>query len=341
MPVRAVDWARNRLRRRTASDSRRRELWIGVGAMVVAVAVMASVGILSVWKVGRDSYTAYAVDAQSISVGDEIRVAGLPVGSVTSLDLEPDRVRIGFSVDREVPVGDESSMQVRMLTVVGGHYISLTPAGAGPLGDGAIPVERVQLPYSLNEVFEDAIAPITELDGEGIGRSMEGIGDALATSPSSVRRMVDGLSQFAESLDRQKRQISQVLELVDEYSAALEQSEDQLAKFVRSVNQLETAVLGKQNEMRHAGALTVSAIQRLSALDSVYQSAYKPLMPLIAELVPAIGDISGLLDDMLASVRTLSRRAEVILSPGAIPVDDSGRVVAAEPVCVPVPGRVC
>ncbi len=216
-----------------------------------------------------------------------MRVAGISVGTVTELELEPDHVRLTFTVDRDVFVGRESSLDVRMLTIVGGHYIALQPAGDQPLGDQPIPADRVRLPYSLNQVFQDAIRPLDAVDGGSVNESLTLSGAALEAAPDSVRQVVEGLTSFADILDRQSDQVSEALAVVEEYSGALEQTKAQLARFVVSVNQLETTVLDKQAEMQLAGTLTVSAIQRIEGLEPAWQATVKPpLVPVLKELAP-------------------------------------------------------
>ncbi|QXU56460.1 MCE family protein (plasmid) [Rhodococcus sp. LW-XY12] len=335
-----------RLRERRSRESQagfteRRELRRGLLGVSVVVALLGAAGLFSVLPVGKHTYTAFATEAQSIAVGDGVRVAGISVGTVTELELEPDHVRLTFTVDRDVFVGRESSLDVRMLTIVGGHYIALQPAGDQPLGDQPIPADRVRLPYSLNQVFQDAIRPLDAVDGGSVNESLTLSGAALEAAPDSVRQVVEGLTSFADILDRQSDQVSEALAVVEEYSGALEQTKAQLARFVVSVNQLETTVLDKQAEMQLAGTLTVSAIQRIEGLEPAWQATVKPLVPVLKELAPELVRISENLDTMLATVRSLATRTDQILATDDPVIDDSGTVVVAPRLCVPVPGRSC
>ncbi|MBF6520283.1 MlaD family protein [Nocardia farcinica] len=328
---------------RANADDRqaRRHLRHGVLGIAVIAIVLGAAGLVAVLPLGVRVYTAFVTDAQSIAIGDSVRVAGLPVGEVTALDLEPDRVRMRFTVDDEVFVGRESSLQVRMLTIVGGHYVALTPAGTEPLGPEPIPADRVALPYSLSQVFQDAIEPIGSVDAAALHRNLTGSGAALAGAPQSLRRMLDGLAGFVEVLDRQNEQISQTLAIVDEYSSTLGNTRDQLARFVASVNRLESIVLDKQQEMRTAGALTVSVVQRIAGLEGAYAATLKPLLPALTALGPEFDRLVGRLDEMLATVRSLLTGTAGLLTPEGATVDHSALTVESSGLCVPVPGRVC
>ncbi len=319
----------------------RRQLWFGLLGIGVVAVVIGAAGLFAVLPIGMRTYSALVPEAQGIAIGDEVRVAGLPVGEVTALDLEPDHVRMSFQVDDEVFVGRDSSLQVRMLTVVGGHYVALTSAGAEPLGDEAIPADRVQLPYSLAQVFQDAVAPVRGVDGDALRQSLTQAGTALEAAPDSVRQMLAGVQSFVEVLDHQNTQISQTLALVDEYAGALEQTKAQLGRFVISVNQLETVVLDKQAEMRAAGAMTVSVVQRLAGVEGTYQATLKPLIPGLMQFGSEVEGLAERLDVALAAVRDLLARATGLLSAGGVTVDHSGYEVVAPQLCVPVPGKDC
>ena len=70
------------------------------------------------------------------------------------------------SVDRDAFVGDQSQIQVRMLTVVGGYYVTIVPLGNAPLGTRAIPKERVTMPYSLMQALTDTTKITENVDTE-------------------------------------------------------------------------------------------------------------------------------------------------------------------------------
>ncbi|MGY2062732.1 MlaD family protein, partial [Nocardia gipuzkoensis] len=106
-------------------EKRRREIRLGIAGVVLVAILAVGAGVLYVAPIGKKTYTADLAEAQSVKAGDDIRVAGISVGKVKSLELQPDRVIMRFTVDSKVFVGDQSTLDVRMLTVVGGNYVAL------------------------------------------------------------------------------------------------------------------------------------------------------------------------------------------------------------------------
>ena len=61
-----------------------------------------------VFTPGQSRFTAYFDEAGQIKVGDSVRVAGVPVGTVKKVSLVKDSVAVVMSVRRDVFIGDES-----------------------------------------------------------------------------------------------------------------------------------------------------------------------------------------------------------------------------------------
>jgi len=66
------------------------------------------------------------------------RMAGIAVGKVTNLSLESNQVLVEARINDDAFVGDQSQVDVRMLTIVGGYYVNLASIGTIPLGTRTI-----------------------------------------------------------------------------------------------------------------------------------------------------------------------------------------------------------
>ncbi len=106
-----------------------------VGAAVVAVAI---VFVLFSYQrtsgnVGADRYRVSALfpNATGVSVGTDIRVSGIKVGTVVDQSLDPDtfQARLGLSIDQRFKLPIDSSAAITSEGILGGSYISLTPGG--------------------------------------------------------------------------------------------------------------------------------------------------------------------------------------------------------------------
>jgi phospholipid/cholesterol/gamma-HCH transport system substrate-binding protein len=147
---------------RAARPSRAR--WLAVGALAIVLFVIA---LLLFSGGGGASYNLLFDNASQIVRGDQVRVGGVPVGSVTDITLTHDyRARVTIHVESSLtPLheGTTAAIRVPSLTTVAGRYVSLAP---GPnnrpaLRAGAtLPTSSTQTTTDLDQLF-DTLNPRT------------------------------------------------------------------------------------------------------------------------------------------------------------------------------------
>jgi phospholipid/cholesterol/gamma-HCH transport system substrate-binding protein len=114
-----------------------------VGAAVIALAVAF---FAFAWKTaghggagGGYHVTADFDNASGVSVGSDVRIAGIKVGSVIGQTLNPAnfQARIDMLINRDVQIADDSSAKIASEGLLGSNFISLEPGGSETkLADG-------------------------------------------------------------------------------------------------------------------------------------------------------------------------------------------------------------
>ncbi|NNH72744.1 MCE family protein [Nocardia uniformis] len=319
----------------------RRELRLGmIGAAALAMLLVAA-GVIYVLPIGKHSYTADLSDAQSVKVGDQVRMAGIPVGSVKSLELQHKKVRMTFTVRDEVRLGDQSTLEVRMLTAVGGHYVAVLPAGDKPLGSKTIPADRVRLPYSLVRTLQDAAAPVAQVDGETLRKNFAALQNSLDTSPDALRQMTTAVASFVGILNNQNSEISRALNVMDEYLSTLNDNKALLGTFVRQIGMLETMALNKKAEISEALRVGAGLLSRIAAVEPAWREQLQPIVDKLLEALPQLKDLGARVDEAGTSIGDLRQRLQAAMTPEGPAIDQSAITIAAPSLCVPVPGRGC
>ncbi|GAA5070550.1 MlaD family protein [Nocardia iowensis] len=327
-------------------EKKRREIRLGIAGVVLIAVLAVAAGVLYVVPIGKQTYSADLAEAQSVQAGDDIRVAGISVGTVKSLELKPDRVVMRFTVDSNVFVGDQSTLDIRMLTVVGGNYVALFPSGTTPLGDKHIPPDRVRLPYSLVQTFQDAAEPLRKIDGDTLRRNLAALGTSVAQAPDTLRTTLDSLNSFVDDLNRQHTMISKAIANADEYVTMYDGAKSSLGRLVQATNLMEDLVLGKRAELREGLRLLNAVISKAAAIAPTYAELKPKLQPLF-DAVPRLTELLDKLDPVVASVQDLQQKLSAMAIPdGGVTIDQSGQTITAPPnaiarVCVPLPGRDC
>jgi phospholipid/cholesterol/gamma-HCH transport system substrate-binding protein len=187
----------------------------------------------------------YTDDAASLRAGDEVRMAGIAVGKVEKLSLEPDQVKVTALVNDTAFVGDRSQVDVRMLTVVGGYYVNIASIGETPLGANVIPRERVKMPYSLIQSLTDTTKITEHVNPAPVNESLNQIQQGLSgVNVEVVSTVINAGNAIMSAVDKQRGQITEILNMSDEYIQALSKYRDKFAQLVRKVSILtQTLVL--------------------------------------------------------------------------------------------------
>jgi phospholipid/cholesterol/gamma-HCH transport system substrate-binding protein len=136
--------------------TRRDRLVLGAGAVIVAAALVAG-GIL-VYRASHKGMqvTAYFSEAIGVYPGSTVRVLGVPVGTVESVQPQGTQVKITMAVNSGVAVPADATAVVVEPSVVADRYVQLTPAyTSGPqLTDNAvIPASRTAVPIEVDQIY--------------------------------------------------------------------------------------------------------------------------------------------------------------------------------------------
>ncbi|MFB7873706.1 MlaD family protein [Nocardia sp. NPDC056064] len=312
-------------------------------ALAVAVATVGGLGLLGADSLvplpfGSPTYTAELSEALSVKPGYSVQVAGVPVGRVVGLELKPDRVLMRFTVDEEVFVGDQSSIELRMLTMLAGNYVALFPQGDRPLGRTPIPMERVVLPYSLLQTFQDAVTPVQQINGDLVHRSMLDLSDAIAQAPEALRTVLATTNSYLDALDRQRGQASQAVAVAQEYISAFDGASMDLGRLVHQVSLLQTVLQNRRAELREGVRLVAVILDRAAGLAPTWDSTVEPRLQQLTGVGAQLENAGGHIDSLLQS---LARLVDTLRS-ASIPAGSAGEASApVVSVCIPVPGQGC
>lgn len=310
------------------------------GVMVLAVLTVVALvtAMLYINPLGQKTVTFYTDDAASVHQGDQVRIAGLPVGKVSDVTLEADRVRVRARVEDTAFVGNQSHVEVRMLTVVGGYFVDLISLGNTPLGDEAIPLERVTMPYNLVRALNDTTKITENLAARPINESLDQLQTGLNSGQNieALKAVVDAGNQVMSTVDRQRGQITTILNLSDEYIDQLKGLRGELKHMVESIAIIQASL--EIYSKGFGGALfgMGRALQALKSIGVFYDHHRAEVLEKIREFL-AKGRLwierNGVI---VRGLRVIQRHIERVLD-----VQQSPPELLATDLCIPMPGSAC
>jgi phospholipid/cholesterol/gamma-HCH transport system substrate-binding protein len=216
------------------------------------------------------TYKAIFSDATGVVKGDDIRVAGVKVGSVKNVEIvDRTEARVTFTVRDATAVTRSSTATIRYRNLVGQRYIALTQ-GVGdtsrlPAND-TIPMSRTQPALDLTVLFngfKPLFAALTPADinklsyeliqvfqGEGgnlesLLRSTGSVTQTLAQRDQLIGDVITNLNTVLETVGNRDKQLSDLIVQFRAFMAGLVQDKDAILNSLDSVSALtrETADL--------------------------------------------------------------------------------------------------
>jgi phospholipid/cholesterol/gamma-HCH transport system substrate-binding protein len=310
---------------------------IGTAALAVLVTAAVVAALLYVSPPGQKTVAFYTDDAASVRAGDEVRVAGIAVGKVKDLSLEANRVRVEARVDDGVFVGNRSAIEVRMLTVVGGYYVDLVPLGATPLGNDVIPLQRVTMPYNLVRTLNDSSNIIHKLDPKPLNQSLSEIQAGLSgENVRTLSSVIDAGNSIMSTVDRQRGQITAILNLSDEYIAKLSDIRGELRQLVEKIATLQTMLEIFGKGFGESSRVLGTAIANISTVGVFYDHHRDEFLEKVREFLDRGRLWINHNGVIVRGLRDLQGHFERLLD-----VQQARPELLATDLCIPMPGSPC
>ncbi|WP_111732503.1 outer membrane lipid asymmetry maintenance protein MlaD [Roseovarius amoyensis] len=110
------------------------EVLVGTAVLAIAVGFMVYAGQVTGFSGGQKEYPLHASfrSADGVTVGTDVRMAGVKVGRVTNIELDPQTYRAAtrFSVREGIDVPDDSAVAISSEGLLGGNYVEILPGGS-------------------------------------------------------------------------------------------------------------------------------------------------------------------------------------------------------------------
>ncbi|GJO11188.1 mce related protein [Mycobacterium marinum] len=255
---------------------RRTKTWLAVllvGLLAAGVVVL----LRTTEVVNRTNVVAYFENSNGVFTGDEVRILGVPVGKITSIEPQPESVKVSFWYDSKYKVPADAKAAILSPTLVTSRAIQLTPAytGGPAMADNAvIPRQRTAVPVEWDDVRAQLAKLTKELQPtepggvSPLGSVINTAADNLRGEGANIRDTVIKLSQAFSALGDHSTDIFSTVKNLAILVSALQDS----TNLMRQLNQNLATVTGLlandpnevANAVRNLGD-TVGEVQRFVA----------------------------------------------------------------------------
>lgn len=245
---------RTRRHRVTGTWWRRPTIVLALTIMVVALLSGCSL-VPASWKVAFGSQievTAFFPNVAGLYKDNDVAVLGMPVGQVTSVQQQGNRVKVTFTIDKNVPVPVDATPAIVNTSIVTTRHIELTPAYSGgpKLTDGAIMKNEGRSPVAVGDLFDAVDRLVTSLstDKDGQGPIADLVDITSGTTTGNGERIREAINQLGSATNvfaGNGDQLTQVIKNTQKITGALTANYPKMTQFSSSISQV-AQMLGQQ-----------------------------------------------------------------------------------------------
>ena len=235
----------------------------------LATAILA-VSIASTGVNGAVGYKAVFTDVTGLNTGDDVDIAGVRVGQVTSISVfHRNLALVGFSVQRGRPLPASVTATIKYRNLVGQRYVELDQ-GTGPVGrmlppGGTIPLARTTPALDLTELFDgfqplfQALSPgdVNRLSGEiiqllqGEGTTIDtlllniaSLTTALAAKDHVIDQVIDNLNSVLTAVNSRGNDLSDTVTVLQQLVSGLAADRQPIGSAISALSSLTSATAG-------------------------------------------------------------------------------------------------
>jgi phospholipid/cholesterol/gamma-HCH transport system substrate-binding protein len=335
------------------SFTERRPWLVGVISIVLL-----SIGVTLAFSVNRFEalrgvykISADLKDAAGLQPGNEVRLAGVKVGTVKSIVLTEKAARVELEVQDDLQIPLETRLEVKLKTLLGQKFIELQfprtylasvaaegdPSGvtAGFFGEGdVIPLHQTKIPYEIYQAANEGTAVLAEIDKRAVRRMLDALTHVVGRSKQELRSALSSVDRAGEVLSGKNEEISTLLANLEDVSGTLSDGRGDISGILERA----TRVLGTLAERRRTIGTLLAATNDLGEnLTMLLETAGQPIEEGTEDLNSIMLVLQEELDTIEVALDELPRAQEMFARPLAFGrfIEAHICAVTTEDTCVP------
>ena len=258
----------------------------GVFAVVMAVLTAFLFFIFGQYRTGATTgYSAVFTDASRVKSGDSVRVAGIRVGTVDGVALQPDKkVVVKFDADRDVVLTDGTRAAVRYLNLVGDRYLELVdgPGSTRRLPAGAqIGVDRTAPALDLDLLLGGLKPVVQGLNAHDVNALSSSLLQVFQGEGGTLQSLLSQTTSFSNALADNDQTVQQLIDNLNTVVATLAKDGD---KFSGAIDRLQRLVTGLSDDRDTIGPAIDALSKGTASLADLLTRARPPLSGTIEQL---------------------------------------------------------
>lgn len=304
------------------TNSRGMIIKFGSFALVMVLLTVFLFFIFGQYQTGSTTeYSALFTDVSRLKQGQTVRVAGVRVGTVNSVELRADKkVLVKFDASRDVVLTGGTRAVIRYLNLVGDRYLELLdgPGNTKPLPGGSeIPIDRTAPALDL-DLLLGGLKPVTKgLKAEDVNALSASLIEVFQGEGGTLQSLLSKTSSFSNTLADNGETVQA---LIDNLNTVVGTVNAEGTKFSGAIDRLERLISGLSSDRDTIGAAITALDNGTASIADLLVRARPPLSGTIDQLnrlAPLLDKDKNLLDISLKKLPNNYRKLTRLGSYGA------------------------
>jgi phospholipid/cholesterol/gamma-HCH transport system substrate-binding protein len=240
---------------------RRTALKVGIFTAVMLLMLAGLVLTFGQFRFGSThTYHADFTSVSRLKTGQDVRIAGIPVGKVKSIAINGDHATVTFTVDKRQQLYTSTRAAIRYQNLTGDRYLEIF-GGPGELRSlppgGTIPRENTQPAVDLDALLGGFRPVLKGLDGAKVNEISNAIIELLQDKGATLADVLANTAEFTHTIADRDRLID---ETIDNLTTVLAARSEQIDRLITDGNML----FAQLAQRRRAIDQLISGIRTLS-----------------------------------------------------------------------------
>jgi phospholipid/cholesterol/gamma-HCH transport system substrate-binding protein len=258
---------------------------------------------------GGTAYSAYFTESANLKSGDDVRIAGVKVGTVqdVTLDKTLGMVKATFTV-KDGWVGDQSTIDIKLKTLLGAKYLAINSVGSSAQDPSQTictlqpdhTCARTTSPFDVYPAFTALTQTVNALNTDQLTQAFNTLAADFQGTPQYVQPVVQGLSRLSTTISSRDQALGTLLLAAQGVTGTLAARDQDLSTLLSDGNLLLQELNSRRDAIHSLLINTEALTAQLQGLVSDNQHTIGPLLANLDKILTLLNNNQDSLDRGIA-----------------------------------------
>jgi phospholipid/cholesterol/gamma-HCH transport system substrate-binding protein len=182
-----------------------------------------------------------------LATGDPVNIAGVPIGQVTSINVQHGHALIGMAVNNTVTIHQATDVGMRWQNVIGQKEIQIFPSHQGPVlkAGSTIPLSHDVSDSSVN-AFLNTLGPLlASINPQQANEFVENVSGALEGDTAQINQLINSGATIANTVGALDSQVGAVITNLDQVLSAIASRSGDLGTLIDNLQTVASSLASK------------------------------------------------------------------------------------------------